>query len=435
MYPAGDSKLWFQHEAGFVSEPVREKSGRMRSNLAQPVGVHPFETLASRGISRAPSSHDPYATYFEESPQSAYRHSISYSWYAAPGAVDTSLARDQSGANPFQPRQTDQRQGRYEGPAPTWGEYHDPVAMPSESRRGEYPSGAASHATGRAGVAHTRSVFQPSYSEPLRVAGRVESVTDDGRSRHRMAPTHWAESPRLETHEHPAARDGLRPGSRFDGRTDTASARLYSTLAGALTPVSPGHVHTPCRQQNPAVGLAIPSSPARSTLAAASAPVTYSTSPPLIGQSYVALDRSNTTGSGSSTTSSPPSSPKDKKSPLMRPPKMHQCPICQKWFPRPGGLQTHMNSHNNVKPYVCGFHDCSLRFTVQSNARRHRRNTHGAEFALEWKEAERRQPPKELAITFDDPVVNSQTYLEAPRQLMWLPPTDLTALEDEQGSP
>jgi hypothetical protein len=29
--------------------------------------------------------------------------------------------------------------------------------------------------------------------------------------------------------------------------------------------------------------------------------------------------------------------------------KMHQCDICQKWFPRPSGLATHMNSHSGAK--------------------------------------------------------------------------------------
>ncbi|KAJ6627977.1 hypothetical protein B0H10DRAFT_319705 [Mycena sp. CBHHK59/15] len=32
-----------------------------------------------------------------------------------------------------------------------------------------------------------------------------------------------------------------------------------------------------------------------------------------------------------------------------KPPKMHQCDICVKQFPRPSGLQTHMNIHNNAK--------------------------------------------------------------------------------------
>ena len=33
--------------------------------------------------------------------------------------------------------------------------------------------------------------------------------------------------------------------------------------------------------------------------------------------------------------------------------KMHQCTVCQKWFPRPSGLATHMNSHSGAKRTYC----------------------------------------------------------------------------------
>ncbi|KAF8155562.1 hypothetical protein B0H34DRAFT_635627, partial [Crassisporium funariophilum] len=56
--------------------------------------------------------------------------------------------------------------------------------------------------------------------------------------------------------------------------------------------------------------------------------------------------------------------------------KMHECELCGKKFPRPSGLRTHMNTHNNAKPYPCGFPGCSRTFGVRSNAKRHLR-THG----------------------------------------------------------
>ncbi|KAF9030369.1 hypothetical protein BDZ89DRAFT_949821 [Hymenopellis radicata] len=56
--------------------------------------------------------------------------------------------------------------------------------------------------------------------------------------------------------------------------------------------------------------------------------------------------------------------------------KMHQCEICQHEFPRPSGLRTHMNSHNNIRPYGCPFPGCEKTFGVRSNAKRHLR-THG----------------------------------------------------------
>ncbi|TFK38043.1 hypothetical protein BDQ12DRAFT_606755 [Crucibulum laeve] len=56
--------------------------------------------------------------------------------------------------------------------------------------------------------------------------------------------------------------------------------------------------------------------------------------------------------------------------------KMHECEICGKKFPRPSGLRTHMNTHNNAKPFPCGFPGCQRTFGVRSNAKRHLR-THG----------------------------------------------------------
>ena len=73
---------------------------------------------------------------------------------------------------------------------------------------------------------------------------------------------------------------------------------------------------------------------------------------------------------------------------------MHQCKLCGKSFPRPNGLDTHMNSHSGTKrelspdiltvtyswcpflAYKCPVSDCDKAFAVRSNARRHLK-THG----------------------------------------------------------
>ncbi|KAI0049207.1 hypothetical protein FA95DRAFT_1456639, partial [Auriscalpium vulgare] len=54
----------------------------------------------------------------------------------------------------------------------------------------------------------------------------------------------------------------------------------------------------------------------------------------------------------------------------------HQCPVCDKWFPRPSGLATHMNVHSGAKPFHCPLPSCPKAFAVRSNAKRHLR-THG----------------------------------------------------------
>ncbi|KAF5313921.1 hypothetical protein D9619_013040 [Psilocybe cf. subviscida] len=73
---------------------------------------------------------------------------------------------------------------------------------------------------------------------------------------------------------------------------------------------------------------------------------------------------------GQSTRSESPDTTKKKKV------KLHRCPQCNKDFPRPSGLRTHMNTHTREKPYPCTFPGCDRTFSVVSNAKRHMR-THG----------------------------------------------------------
>ncbi|KAI5833394.1 hypothetical protein K523DRAFT_232963 [Schizophyllum commune Tattone D] len=301
---------------------------------------------------------------------------------------------------------------------------------------GAYPPdaisrGRAGSTVAQLGSAYFQDGFGSSYGAARGIAEPQGPSAGEGRRRDRSklpsggaAPSYWSNPSSFGWAGNPAARDAVQPGSRLDGPT-AEPAPLYSTIANALTPVSPDHVYAQPRSLYPKTEVASPTLSYSTPLPPAGAPDESQAQRYPIGQPSASTGPRSAIESVATTASPPPASPQDKKGPSGRPQKMHQCPVCQKWFPRPGGLQTHMNSHNNVKPYICGFHECNLRFTVQSNARRHRRNAHGNEFAQQYEEAERRQPPKQPNITFDDPVVNSQIFLEAPRQLMWLPPNEL----------
>ncbi|GAW08919.1 c2h2 conidiation transcription factor [Lentinula edodes] len=102
--------------------------------------------------------------------------------------------------------------------------------------------------------------------------------------------------------------------------------------------------------------------------------------------------------------------------------KMHACKLCGKNFPRPSGLKTHMNAHNNHKPFSCAYPGCERTFTVRSNAKRHLR-THGI------------HPDDAVAASMDhDHELNSVVP-----QLKWMPPMTQTGkmpvVPSERGIP
>ncbi|KAF9528438.1 hypothetical protein CPB83DRAFT_766940, partial [Crepidotus variabilis] len=109
-----------------------------------------------------------------------------------------------------------------------------------------------------------------------------------------------------------------------------------------------------------------------------------------------------------------PAAKKRKKS------KMHECDVCQKKFPRPSGLKTHMNTHNNERPFACGFPGCARTFGVRSNAKRHLR-THGV-----IPQSSTGSPP--YVVDFSTPVVLQNENSGRGRQfkLRWMPPSSTT---------
>lgn len=58
-----------------------------------------------------------------------------------------------------------------------------------------------------------------------------------------------------------------------------------------------------------------------------------------------------------------------KTNPSSKRSKMHQCTVCEKWFPRPSGLATHMNSHSGKKRKGYNIvHDCVLGLMERSDS-------------------------------------------------------------------
>jgi hypothetical protein len=101
-----------------------------------------------------------------------------------------------------------------------------------------------------------------------------------------------------------------------------------------------------------------------------------------------------------------------------RQPKMHECPECQRKFPRPSGLKVHIDSHKGLRPYACQFPGCTRKFTANSNSRRHFR-TH---FKGQQPPANLISPRERASIDFEKPIVSPHRIppLAGPYPLQWV---------------
>lgn len=110
--------------------------------------------------------------------------------------------------------------------------------------------------------------------------------------------------------------------------------------------------------------------------------------------------------------------------------KMHQCSICLKIFPRPSGLNTHMNSHSGAKPYKCPVPSCDRHFAVRSNAKRHLK-THGINPSL----MESPSQGTNFMVGFEEPLVNHHVHDAGrpPTRLRWIPHSLATRAQPVTG--
>ncbi|KAF7316117.1 hypothetical protein MIND_00129800 [Mycena indigotica] len=126
---------------------------------------------------------------------------------------------------------------------------------------------------------------------------------------------------------------------------------------------------------------------------------------------------------------------------VRRPPKtMHRCSVCEKEFPRPSALATHLRSHSHDQPYSCNFPGCTRSFSVLSNARRHEK-THFPRQSSSSAAADSEHPPSPplpYSVNFDSiqvappftpppppPSASGSSHREpdaAPYRVRWLEP-------------
>ncbi|KAF8652377.1 hypothetical protein AX16_004405 [Volvariella volvacea WC 439] len=181
-------------------------------------------------------------------------------------------------------------------------------------------------------------------------------------------------------HGHPFSHDGARPASAEHSNASIPSAHPMSSqnhrydLSTSASPPSGSQVqsvrsssYTP--PAHPAGVSSIPMSKdsawKNTSLSTAleckpSQPKRPATQEPPQSQSRAVSETDSHSAASPERTPPPKNSRSGTTQPTTKPkkvkkPKMHPCTVCQKTFPRPSGLQTHMNTHYNLKREALSF--------------------------------------------------------------------------------
>ncbi|KAJ1722664.1 hypothetical protein LPJ53_002922 [Coemansia erecta] len=100
------------------------------------------------------------------------------------------------------------------------------------------------------------------------------------------------------------------------------------------------------------------------------------------------------------------------------------CEICNKKFPRPSALATHVFSHTGEKPYKCEEPGCEQVFSVRSNMQRHMKAKHKRESITKTSRNKRSRYYSSHPYMFPDMLYGAPIHPSQHPELVFYPPAE-----------